>query len=295
MSLLGAVIGFFSPSNYQLPKKHLQTTISYLLASGLHVAVAQVVRPGQKPEPLPPGVSSGVWYTEHTYFYKENLWNLGATLLPHDYLLFIDSDILISHKNWASTVLEKLNQYDLIQPFEIAAWQNRAGDGIEFRRRCSAFALAAGIDPRVDKYHPGFSWAATRDAFNKMGGWYDFHPAGGGDTATVYALTKREYGEYWAKRVPTESYWWQQKSFHDYRNKLESLNLKIGFCENFTATHMWHGSRKNRLYVGRSKFLPPLQNNSFPLIRRKDGLLEWADFADSLRLQEYFDFRREDG
>lgn len=294
MAKLCAIIGFFSPSNYVLPKKHLQTTITQLLAGNIDVAVLQVVQPENKPEPLPSNVKSGVWYSTHTLFWKENLWNLGLTLVPHEYLLFIDSDVVFLEESWPEKILEALDEYDLIQPFEIGTWLGQTGK-IEMRRKAAAVALAAGIDPRPDTYHPGFAWAVTRTAINKMGGWYELHPAGGGDTATAMALTKQEHAERWANHLSCETHYWFRKSYQDYRKQATSLNLKIGYCTGMSLQHMWHGDRQNRKYIGRSLFLPQTGADEFPLRRRPDGLLEWTEEYHNVQAKAYFDQRKEDG
>lgn len=294
MAKLCAVIGFFSPSDYALPKKHLQTTVAHLLDSKVDVAVLQVVRPDSKPEPLPNYVKSAVWYSTHTLFWKENLWNLGTTIVPHEHLLFIDSDVVFSESSWVDKTFEAFEEYDLIQPFEIGTWLSKTG-GLEMRRKAAAVALAAGIDPRPDTYHPGFAWATKRTVLNKMDGWYALHPAGGGDTAMAMALTKQEHAERWASHLSCETHYWFRKSYQDYRKRLQSLNLKIGFCTGLSLQHMWHGDRQNRKYIGRSLFLPQTGADEFPLQYRPDGLLEWTEEYHNVQAKAYFDQRKEDG
>lgn len=294
---LGAVIGFFSPSNYRLPKKQLQITIAHLLNSGVQVAVAQIVRSSCKPEPLPAGVISGVWYSDHTLFYKENLWNLGAKLLPHENLLFIDSDVLIKHDNWAEKVIELLTQFDIVQPFKIAAWQNKNGIGFAMRRFCAAMALADDTQLIPYKHHPGFAWAMRRSAFDKLGGWYDFAPDGSGDIVNAFALSKQSYGPTWTQHFGGHNPWQflNRKSFQQYRSRALAAHLKVGYCADFIAQHMWHGDLKNRKYIGREDYMPQVADGEYPLIRRDDGILEWANMSYNIRAQEYFDQRREDG
>jgi hypothetical protein len=39
-----AIVAFFSPCDYKLPRKHLAATLKWLLDEGLHVICAQVAR-----------------------------------------------------------------------------------------------------------------------------------------------------------------------------------------------------------------------------------------------------------
>lgn len=295
MTDLGAVVAFFSPSDYVLPKKNLQRVLAQLCDANIPVIVAQVVRPDKTPEPVPAGVVNRVWYSNHTLFWKENLWNLGAQILPTKKLLFIDADVIFAASDWPQKISRALDEYDLIQPFENCVWLNQNHDGVELRRKSAAVALHARMHPRPDEYHPGFAWAARRESFVRMGGWYEFHPAGGGDTVTSYALAETEYGEQWFSNLRTESYVWKRQSFRRYRARVQNANLKIGYLAGDTVQHLWHGAREFRRYIGRLVFMPQIGFDEYPLQHRPDGLLEWSDEAHNLGAQAYFDQRREDG
>lgn len=295
MTDLGAVVAFFSPSDYVLPKKHLQRVLKQLCDKNIPVVVAQVVHPNKNPEPVPENVVNRVWQSTHTLFWKENLWNLGAQILPTKNLLFIDSDVIFAANNWAPKISQMLDEYDLIQPFENCVWLNQNSTGIELQRKCSAVALKEQINPNPAIYHPGFAWACRRDSFIRMGGWYEFHPAGGGDTATAYALAKQEHGDHWHRNLRTETWIWKRQSFQRYRARAQSAGLKIGYIAGDTIQHLWHGARELRRYTSRHTFMPQVGYDEFPLQHRPDGLLEWTDEIHNVNAQAYFDQRREDG
>lgn len=293
--MIGVVLGFHSPAGYALPRQHLQGTIRHVLASGATVAVAQAVRPGGRPEPVPAGVATGVWWTSQIMFFKENLWNLGATLLPRcDVLVFCDSDVYWPDSGWLGHVRETMRVADIAQPFEVAAWLDRTGQE-SMRRPAAAVAIAAGREPRLGGYHPGFAWAVTRDAYARIGGWYDRCPQGGGDCAIAFALADDAHGESMAARVPLEAEYWHRASYRAWRSRVRELRLRVAYPAGLVIRHRWHGERSRRLYHGRSSYMPQVGHGEYPLERRPDGLLRWTDEAASDRAADYFAYRCEDG
>lgn len=293
--MIGAVVGFFSPAGYALPRQHLQATLRWLVGSGVPVALAQAVRPGQRPEPAPAGVASGVWYTGDTLFLKENLWNLGATLLPPvDGVAFFDADVSLSSPDWPAVVARSLERHDVIQPYEAATWLDRDGTPA-MQRPAAAVAIAAGREPRLGGYHPGFAWAMTAAAFRAVGGFYELCPQGGGDCALAFALADDAAGDAMARRPTVESEYWHRESYRRWRRRVRAARLRVGYCAGVGLTHRWHGDRSRRLYVGRSAYMPQVGTGEYPLERRPDGLLQWTDAAANHRAQQYFAQRCEDG
>jgi hypothetical protein len=59
--------------------------------------------------------------------------------------------------------------------------------------------------------------------------------------------------------------------------------------------HRWHGTRENRKYEERYKFMPPMQGGEYPLMHREDGLLVWSTRESSDLAMKYFLARHEDG
>lgn len=293
-AVIAIVLAFYSPCQYELPRRHLAETLAWAASTGHEVVLAQAVRPGQTPEPAPPGVRSLVYKTMSTLFYKENLWNLAAAATQADELLCVDADVSFSAADVVDQVSEQLKVVDVLQPFKIASWLDQTGCPFQ-ARRASAYALASGWEPRTLYYHPGFSWAMRRSAFDALGGFYDKHPTGGGDVAFTYSLDARWADSKLPRHVPLDAGYWHSPSYKAYQANGVSLGLRVGYLADVTAYHRWHGEIVRREYATRGRFLTLAVGEDYRLTRRPDGLLEWDLQEDSDAVLAYFRGRREDG
>lgn len=291
---IAVCLAFYAPCDYELPKRHLGRTLEWLAGEGVPAVLAQVVQPGQQPQPVPSGVASLVYESADVMFYKENLWNLAARSTDADTLLFLDSDIVFRCPDVIEQTAALLDRCDICQPFGTAVWHDRDGRVIN-ARRSSAFAISRGYEPSSKFYHPGFSWAMTRRAFDFLGGLYDCHPLGGGDIAFAYSLDLR-----WAcvdlrQRTPHDAHFAASPSYGMYRMRAANLCLRVGCLEQVDVIHQWHGDAGDRQYCSRGTYLPLEAGQEYPLRYRDDGLLEWTDAAASEAVRRYFLSRREDG
>lgn len=286
---LAVVLCHFNPAGWQRPPRLLYETCESVVAAGITPVVAQLVLPGRSPSPLPAGVRQIVYQSDSVLFHKENLWNLTARETSEDKILFLDGDIYFSRRDIFDAVSECLDTHDIIQPFSAACWLAKDG-GVELVREPAVMAVAAGEQPVLGKYHPGFAWALTRKAFDDIGGFFERHPLGGGDAAIAFSLTPGE------PRLPkTDNHAFaMSEPYKAYRDRVLSLNLKIGWVDG-SVYHLWHGDRKDRGYEERYKFLPPHNNGEYPLRNRPDGLLEWDSPECNAKALAYFARRMEDG
>jgi hypothetical protein len=287
-------VAFFSPCNYELPKQHLAKTLEWIAAENAETILAQVVLPGQKPQPSPANVQSLVYESSDVMFYKENLWNLAARKATGEKLLFVDSDVRIVCSDLAKRVCRLLDTVDICQPFDNAVWLSQTGMFLHARPP-AAVALAKGDEPVTRFYHPGFSWAMTRQTFNRLNGFYDRDVVGGGDIAFAYSLDKRWHHVNLKARTPNDAQFSNTPHYRRYRERGVNLNLRVGYLENVPCQHLWHGEFANRQYTQRGKYCPVLYGEDFPLTYRDDGLLAWTSNTRSHHLQNYFLSRREDG
>lgn len=291
--MLTAILAFYSPSGYRLPRQHLAETLAWLAAESVPTILAQVVRPGCEPQPVLPGQQSLVWESSDAIFYKENLYNLAAESTSADRLLFLDADVRFSCEI-APLVEAGLHACDIMQPFETAVWHDRLGD-VYLTRRSAAYGLMAGREPSPGTYHPGFSWAMTRRAFDALGGFPMCHPFGGGDVALAYSLDTRWLVNNRREMLPEDTICWDAPSFLGYQARGTSARLRVGYCAGVEVHHSWHGDIKERQYVTRCSYVPIRRGEEYPLRKRPDGLLEWTDPAAAAAAQVYFDSRMEDG
>jgi hypothetical protein len=112
--------------------------------------------------------------TDFTLFQKERLCHLLEKRIPKIYskLLFIDSDLLFENSNWYNDLSEKLDNFNIVQPFERGVWLDitykesvKTRIPIVFYNKLGKIAMDGGIGG----YHPGFAWGFQREWFNKVG------------------------------------------------------------------------------------------------------------------------------
>jgi len=285
---VSVVLCHFNPAGWSRPPRLLYETAEAFASAADEVIVAQVVMPDAIPAATPAGCRDIIYQSDSVMFHKENLWNLAAEHATHQKLLFVDGDIVFSRRDILPAVDKALDEFDVIQPFATAAWLSKEGT-VERSRRTAAEAISRGVRPELTNYHPGFSWAMTREFFDRIGGFYDRHPLGSGDTAFAFALTP---GEPPWPRTPFHVFA-NANSYKSYRLDVMSAGARVGFVEG-TVYHRWHGSWKNRRYEDRYRFLPPMRDMEYPMTRRPDGLLEWGDPSFSESTLEYLAGRAED-
>ena len=291
---IAVCLAFFSPCDYALPKQHLAATLEWLAGQAVQAALAQVVRPGQEPQPVPSGITSLVYESSDVMFFKECLLNLAAASVDADKLLFLDADLRFSAEDVIEQADRLLDDVDVCQPFGTAVWHDRDGK-LTLARRSAAFALSRDYEPLSRYYHPGFAWGMTRRAFQFLGGFYDRHILGGGDIALAYSLHPRFVHVDLRARNPDDAHFATTPSYETYRHRGVSLALRIGCLENVDCHHRWHGDTVHRQYCHRGKYLPLEPGDEYRVHARPDGLLAWDNPDDSERVAAYFRSRQEDG
>jgi hypothetical protein len=291
---LSICVAFFSPCDYELPKQHLAQTLKWIAAENVEATLAQVVLPGQHPQPVPPGIKSLVYASSDVMFYKENLWNLAARNSASDKLLFVDGDVNILCEDLTQAVTALLDECDVCQPFSSAAWLSRDG-AVGYSRPSAAYALVKGFEPITRFYHPGFAWAMTRDAFNRLRGFYDHNATGSGDIAFSYSLDKRWRHINLRAKTPNDAHFSTTPRYNAYRDRGVSLDLRVGYLADVECQHLWHGDMLKRRYTQRATYCPLRHGEDFPVTYRDDGLLMWTKPEISEQMKQYFLSRQEDG
>uniref|UniRef100_A0A6C0KSX5 Glycosyltransferase n=1 Tax=viral metagenome TaxID=1070528 RepID=A0A6C0KSX5_9ZZZZ len=191
--------------------------------------------------------------TETPLWHKESMINLGVKyLLPKDYKAFawIDADIEFESYTWALDTLKILNGYkDIVQLFSHAADMDKnelnlgiyPSLGYNFYQKKKNSKEIRGIN----YWHPGYAWAITRTAYEKIGGLYDLAILGSGDYIMSMAILN--------------TYKKSNSYMPDYRNSMlkfqeKAKSLRLGFVPGLIR-HFYHGSKKNRYYHERNDIL----------------------------------------
>lgn len=234
--------------------------------------------------------------SEVPLWHKENMINLGVKkLLPRDWKAFawIDADLDFENANWASDTLRVLNGCkDIVQLYSHC-------DDMDLNERTMRIFNSAGFQYEKGNpycgvgsnfWHPGYAWACTRKAYEKMGGLYDVGILGSGDHVMTFSFLGR--GLKAVNEFSSDEY---KDTITEFERK--SKGLRLGYIPGLIR-HYYHGSKQNRKYSERWQIL--LKHNYNPLIHIKydeNGIIVPTenmskDFIDDI--YNYFAERNED-
>ena len=96
-------------------------------------------------------------------------------------------------------------------------------------------------------WHPGFAWAITRRAYEKIGGLYELGILGSGDNIMMFSLLSNGL-----KAINSNSSDGYKQSIVDYERKIK--HLRFGYVPGLIR-HYFHGSKANRRYTERWQIL----------------------------------------
>ena len=206
-------------------------------------------------------------------WHKENMINIGVKkLFPKTWKAFawIDADIEFESATWASDTLKILNgTCDIVQLFSHAVDMDKNMNamsifpsfGFQYNKN-----RPYGLNGTQNFWHPGYCWAMTRTAYEKIGGLYQHSILGAGDHSMAFSLLGK--GRNSINQCTTDSY---KESVANFEEKM--FGLKLGYTPG-VIRHHFHGSKKNRKYSERWMIL--VDNRYDPnlhLTTNKDGLL----------------------
>ena len=245
-------------------------------------------------------------HTTHPLWHKENMINLGVKyLLPINWKAFawIDSDLAFESTTWAMDTLKILHgAKDIVQLFSHCVDMNQTESAMtiftsaghqyckSLQSLSSSLYCGSGSGKGIHFWHPGFAWAMTRTAYDKIGGLYEDAILGSGDNIMLYSLLGNGI-----KAI-------NHKSTDDYKQSIVSFQQKIKYLR-FGYTpgvirHYFHGHKKNRKYMERWQIL--IKHHFSPLKHlQKDSygiLIPSSSFPTQLQqdIVHYFQQRNED-
>ena len=139
-------------------------------------------------------------------------------------------------------------------------------------------------------WHPGFAWAMTRRAFDKIGGLYEYSILGAGDHNMAHSFIGKGLDS--LNEATTSEY---KESLIEF--EANAKTLRLAYVPG-VIRHHFHGSKKNRKYAERWQILVKYEYKPNEHIRRrKDGLLVPTTSCPAGLLEEirqYFAVRNED-
>jgi hypothetical protein len=223
--------------------------------SGLHGTLAQCGIMGQefRHKYIPLRTKDELWL-------KENLINIGVMSLPYDWqqVCWLDSDIHFIRPNWVGECIHKLQHYSFLQMFSQARDVNSNyemlpsnyphGSGNSFMEAYHSGELEKTNPWNKDSYHyssiwPGLAWAATRKAWDDVGGLLDFAVWGGGDWHMAHAMIEKTQG-----MMRTDLHHNYQKLVMQWYHRCRThIRSNVGVMEG-VVLHHWHGKKMSRGY-----------------------------------------------
>lgn len=233
-------------------------------------------------------------------WHKENMINLMIQRLPLDweYVAWVDADVMFHRPDWIEETVHQLQHYMVIQMFShaIDMCPNykclKQHNGFVWSYFQNNFESPKGYGyKKYGLWHPGFAWAARREAIDTLGGLIDFGILGAGDRHMATALigcVEDSVPPTIGKAYLNELKIWEKRA--------AELKKDIGYMEG-TISHYWHGKKKDRKYTERWKILIDNQYDPDTDIKRDwQGLWQLAGNKPLLRdqIRGYFRARNED-
>ena len=230
---------------------------------------------------------------------KENLLNLGITRLPHNarYVGTFDADVKYRSPGWARAILAALDIYPAIQP-----WTHTIdlgpNDEVLATHKSFAAIYHAGRpvgEPANSPYefaHPGYAWAWTRDALDRIGGLFELGGMGSGDHHMALAIAGK--ADCSLPGTIDSSYSTAVKRWE--RHAATHINGKLGFIT-ATLEHDFHGRKSNRGYQSRwGMFIDHAFDPFNDLKRNSFGVIEFSGEKPALEraFDRYLRSREED-
>jgi hypothetical protein len=230
--------------------------------------------------------------SEIPIWHKENMVELGLKLLPKDYKAFawVDADIEFESCTWAADALRLLNgSKDVVQLFSHCV--DMAKDETTMTV-FNGFGYSYSKGQKYttqgkDYWHPGYAWAMTRKAYEKVG-FYDKGILGSGDSIMALSFVNRVHGM--TNPLYDQGY---NDSMFEFQKK--ACTLRLGYVPT-VIRHYFHGTKADRQYTERWKILMEHKfNPARDLTYDAEGVLVAnisQEFAQAI--MAYFEQRRED-
>lgn len=193
---------------------------------------------------------------EYELWIKEGMVNAGikhlTAIYPNwKYVAWVDADISFDDEDWAMETIHALQHYSIVQPWSKSV--DMGPDAKEEIHAASSFMhdylneIEKKWAPKDEKWHPGYAWAARREAIEDLKyKLIDWCVLGAADHHMAWAFV----GDIW-KGVHGEMGSSYMRKAAEFQN-LCDLHIKqnVGYVDG-TIRHYWHGPKKKRYYVER--------------------------------------------
>lgn len=243
---------------------------------------------------------------------KENMINSAIahmTRINPDwrYVAWIDADVKFEH-GFLSETQQALQHWDIVQMWSHAIDLDSAENwGASYEAVSNPqthlsymYCHWKGINVKsksgyTEGGHPGFAWAARREALNKLGGLIDIAVLGSADRHMAGALLGDVQKTYHGDVHPN-----YKKALRLWQERAEkNIRRNVGFTGGLIR-HMWHGRKSDRGYSSRWQILVRNQYNPETDLKRDvSGIYQLvSETPRQMRLRDdirkYFIARNED-
>lgn len=295
--LLHVVTAIANPLRWQSRLRLFQDFADHMRASGVHLTVVECAY-GDRPHEL----AGANWYTHvpvrasTMVWTKENLLNIGLAHLPSDwkYAAWVDADIMFRRADWAAETVHELQLYSIVQPWTDCYDLGPHGEHLHAHRSfCRVWRDGGEVGGTYGVFaHPGYAWAATRQALESLGGLIETAALGAADHHMALALVgklERSLPGGISPGYAAPMQRWQRRA-------VQHIAGRIG-CVAGTIEHFWHGQKARRRYVERWDILTQHAFDPDEDLKRNTwGVLELAGNKPDLTraIDAYFRQRDED-
>lgn len=276
---------FFSPAGFKKPKENFKHVFKLLTNARIPTFTIECVIGNQVPVIENPTVQVR---SDSCLFYKEQLYNLLVPKIPEQYtkLIFIDSDIIFNNKKWVDVISEALDTHDVVQPFETAILMSPYYGTYITIKKSLFFGLTQNLNVTDGNlYHHGFSFAMTRDYYNKIGGFFDKCIIGAGDSAFSCLFFRYKFDIHLSNFIKREHTEWF--------NKASAIPKRFTYLP-MTIYHMYHGNYSDRKYNNRHDLLNNIESWDDFAYTNKYGVYELENVEYKKIMKGYFLSRKED-
>lgn len=298
--LLHVVTAISNPVRWKSRIRLYKEFEKHMLASGVQLTVVECAY-GDIPHALQtdPAVNHVQVHAKTQVWLKENLLNLGIARLPRDwkYVAWIDADVIFRKPGWAAETVYALQHYDFIQPWEhcydLGPNDEHLMTHCSFGRQWIKHPITCQkLGKGYTFAHPGYAWAATRGALEKVGGLLEIAALGAADHHMALALIGKAH-----LSIPGGLHPHYIEAVMEWeRRALSHINQNIGFIPG-TIEHLWHGAKEARKYISRWDILKKHQfDPQADLKRNTSGVWELQGNKPEFKrdLVSYFQSRNED-
>jgi len=309
MNEFWGVTTYFNPAGYQNKLENLKLFANRARDQGLKLLIVEaafnegqfVVDAELADRIVHVRASAELWQ-------KERLLNIGLASLPDtcDKVAWLDADILFQNDAWVRETAMLLDDFLVVQPFDVAWWLPHGVQNPRLDFSADAFALIShGLSytqsgdsaRKLSAGHWGFAWAARCDLL-KTHWLYDRLIVGGGDLVVAWGIYGDEFigdAQKWLPELCTESH------FGDILRWKNAFNADVrGRCSYVPGTvfHLWHGNIADRGYLERLRILKGFQFDPSKDIEIEDRYKCWRWSSDKPQLhawlRKYFSDRKEE-